>query len=159
MNISKATTLSSIFYSNNGVKHYILNGWNTRNANMSSIFNGSTYVVRVDGELSVYSTNTSSTSWLMSSGTYLRVITFKDIGENDYDFNASKIPNWGMEYVLEPILCEGAKQSVVDSLIKYSFDRASAGKSASTIKLGTGTKALLTEDEIAQITAKGFTIA
>ena len=159
MDVSKATTMASIFQGNNNVKEYVLNGWNTRNANMSSMFNTNSYVVRVNGELSVYSTNTSSASWLMSSGTYLRVITFKDIGENDYAFNASKIPNWGMEYALEPILSEGAKQSVVDSLIKYSFDRASAGKSASTITLGTGTKALLTEDEIAQITAKGFTIA
>lgn len=52
-----------------------------------------------------------------------------------------------------------ARQSLIDSLITYSFDRAAAGYSNCTIKLSAKTKALLTEEEIAQITAKGFTIA
>lgn len=51
------------------------------------------------------------------------------------------------------------KQSVIDTLINYSFDRATAGYSACRIGLASRTKTLLTEDEIAQITAKGYTIA
>lgn len=51
------------------------------------------------------------------------------------------------------------KQTVIDTLITYSFDRATAGYSACRIGLASRTKALLTEDEIAQITAKGYTIA
>ena len=52
-----------------------------------------------------------------------------------------------------------ARQSLIDSLLTYSFDRATAGYSTCTIKLHSSTKALLTEDEIAQITSKGYTIA
>ena len=52
-----------------------------------------------------------------------------------------------------------ARQSLVDSLLTYSFDRATAGYSTCSISLYPATKALLTEDEIAQITAKGYTIA
>ena len=52
-----------------------------------------------------------------------------------------------------------ARQSLIDSLLTYSFDRATAGYSTCTISLYPATKALLTEDEIAQITAKGYTIA
>lgn len=51
-----------------------------------------------------------------------------------------------------------ARQSLIDSLITYSFDRAGAGYSTMTMKLYTDVKALLTEDEIAQITAKGYTL-
>lgn len=54
---------------------------------------------------------------------------------------------------------EENRQSLIDSLITYSYDRASAGMATATITLSANTKALLTEEEIAQITAKGFTIA
>ena len=52
-----------------------------------------------------------------------------------------------------------ARQSVIDTLITYSYDRATAGYSTCTVTLHANTKALLTEDEIAQITAKGYTLA
>lgn len=51
-----------------------------------------------------------------------------------------------------------ARQSLIDSLITYSYDRAAAGYSTQTWKLYKDVKALLTEDEIAQITAKGYTL-
>ena len=51
------------------------------------------------------------------------------------------------------------RQSLIDSLITYSYDRASNGLPSATIELSSTTKALLTEAEIAQITAKGFTIS
>lgn len=53
----------------------------------------------------------------------------------------------------------GSRQALIDTLVTYSFDRATAGYSALNVSLSSTTKALLTEDEIAQITAKGFTIA
>ena len=66
--------------------------------------------------------------------------------------------NWGVEDETIPESV-GARQSLIDTLITYSFDRVTAGYSACTISLSSTTKALLTEDEIAQITAKGYTIA
>lgn len=51
-----------------------------------------------------------------------------------------------------------ALQSLKDSLITNSFDRKTAGYSTMTIYLSTATKALLTDAEKAQITAKGYQI-
>lgn len=52
-----------------------------------------------------------------------------------------------------------SKESIIFTLITHSFDRATAGYATCTITLHTNTKALLTDEEIAQITAKGYTIA
>ena len=89
--------------------------------------------------------------------TSIRKAVFKDIGYQSsvVKFNISIIENWGVNSDEIP----DARQSLIDSLITYSFDRASAGYPTCTIKLSTNTKALLTSDEISQITAKGFTIA
>ncbi|MBQ9076253.1 MAG: BspA family leucine-rich repeat surface protein [Muribaculaceae bacterium] len=54
---------------------------------------------------------------------------------------------------------EENRQSLVDSLVTYSYDRAAAGMATATIHLSANTKALLTDEEIAQITDKGFTIS
>lgn len=50
-------------------------------------------------------------------------------------------------------------ESVVTSLVTNSYDRAAAGLSAMTLKLHANTKAALTDEQIAAITAKGYTIA
>lgn len=83
----------------------------------------------------------------------LTKVTFKNLGKSSlttYDFSGASV--WGTSG-------EENRQSLIDSLITYSYDRASAGMATATIKLSTNTKALLTEEEIAQITAKGFTLA
>ena len=87
----------------------------------------------------------------------IRKAVFKDIGYQStaVQFNTSKIDNWGVNTDEIP----DARQSLIDSLITYSFDRATAGYPTCTITLSSTTKALLTSDEIAQITAKGFTLA
>ena len=84
-------------------------------------------------------------------------LTFSNIGKYDLQtsFDISKFKKWGVNSDEIP----DARQSLIDSLITYSFDRASAEYKALTITLYKDVKALLTEDEIAQITAKGFTIA
>ena len=89
--------------------------------------------------------------------TSLRKAVFKDIGYQStaVQFNTKNITNWGVNTDEIP----DARQSLIDSLITYSFDRATAGYPTCTITLSTNTKALLTEEEKSQITAKGFTIA
>lgn len=86
----------------------------------------------------------------------LRYLLIKNLGKSSltsYAFNTAT--KWGVANEEIP----DARQSLIDSLITYSYDRASAGMDTATITLSANTKALLTEDEIAQITAKGFTIA
>lgn len=87
----------------------------------------------------------------------LRQITLADIGTNPSQktVDCSYWSVWGVNTSYIP----DARQSLIDSLITYSFDRAAAGYSTCTIKLSAKTKALLTEEEIAQITAKGYTIS
>jgi hypothetical protein len=66
----------------------------------------------------------------------------------NWDFSA--LSYWGTE---------GNKQSVVNSLVNNTVDLVSGGYKSQTITLSSATKALLTADEIAQITSKGYTIA
>lgn len=85
----------------------------------------------------------------------LTYIDIKNLGKSSltsFPFGSNCFPAWG-------IGSDEARQSLIDSLITYSYDRASAGMATATITLSTNTKALLTEEEIAQITNKGFTIS
>ena len=90
----------------------------------------------------------------------LRYALLKDFGTGSEctsaDFSYWSV--WGKEDETVP-LSAGARQSLIDTLITYSYDRATAGYSTCTVTLHADTKALLTEDEIAQITAKGYTLA
>ena len=100
-------------------------------------------------------TNTGNQTFTSTSN--LRYVVLKYLGtpSNCTALNLSLITNWGVATTAEP----DARQSLIDTLITYSFDRVMAGYSACTITLSANTKALLTEEEIEQITAKGYTIA
>lgn len=62
--------------------------------------------------------------------------------------------NWGVDSTEIP----DARQSLVDSLLTYSFDRATAGYSTCTIKLSSDSYNQLTAQELADIQAKGYNI-
>ena len=49
--------------------------------------------------------------------------------------------------------------TVVISLVTNSYDRAAAGLKTMTLQLSANTKAALTDEQKAAITAKGYTIA
>lgn len=89
--------------------------------------------------------------------TKLRYALVKDLGTNSLCTTSyfQLFTNWGVNTTE----ISDARQSLIDTLITYSYDRAAAGYSTHTINLHKNTKALLTDEEIAQITAKGFTIA
>ena len=114
----------------------------------SAMFDYST-VIRIES-LDLRSATTVSN---MIRTSYLNFALFKNIGKSSlstYDFSGAS--NWGTG-------SEENRQSLINSLISYSYDRASNGMATATIKLSATTKALLNEDEIAQITNKGFTIS
>ena len=62
--------------------------------------------------------------------------------------------NWGVDSTDIP----DARQSLIDSLLTYSFDRATAGYAACTIKLSSNSYNQLTPQELADIQAKGYNI-
>ena len=75
---------------------------------------------------------------------------FWQVFGNSINWDFSALSYWGTE---------GNKQSVVNSLVNNTVDLVSGGYKSQTITLSSATKALLTADEIAQITSKGYTIA
>lgn len=72
---------------------------------------------------------------------------------SELPYNLTALNNWGTG-------SEENRQSLVKSLVENTVDRTKfSGAKPVTIQLDPAVKALLTEDEIAQITAKGYTIA
>lgn len=131
----------------------------SKGTNLASIFFNCSNLKRIEG-ISLKSLNkTVSYSYLTGKNfmNQLRYALIKDIGTctsmTSIDFTYWTV--WGVDDETNT----DARQSLVDSLLTYSFDRATAGYSTCTISLHDNTKAVLTEDEIAQITAKGYTIA
>ena len=161
-NTSNVTDMSSMFYYCNGLTELDLSSFDTSKVtDMSSMFGMCSSLIKVDGSISFksYSSSTMNYNYLFAYNQLANLvkITYKDIGyhPNATQFNTSYCLYWGNNTNDVP----DAKQSVIDSLITYSFDRATNGYSTCTVTLSSKTKGLLTEDEIAQITAKGFTIA
>lgn len=129
-------------------------------SNMGNIFNDCTSLTTIEGiSFKSFRDSTMNEYYIVgySENNSIRKAVFKDIGyqSNAKQFNTSYILNWGVNTDEIP----DARQSLIDSLITYSFDRATAGYPTCTITLSSNTKALLTDDEKAQIAAKGFTIA
>lgn len=86
----------------------------------------------------------------------LREMTITNIG--DYQSSTiikfDKLTNWGVNSTKVP----NARQSLVNSLIINASDKSDESE-ALKIYLSTNTKAALTDEEKAQITSKGYTIA
>ena len=128
--------------------------------NFSNMFGSCYSLTTIEGiSLKSFSDSTMNRYYIFGYGgnSSIRKAVFKDIGYQStaVQFDTERVDNWGVN--TDEIL--DARQSLIDSLITYSFDRASAGYPTCEIILSTNTKALLTPDEIAQIEAKGFTIA
>lgn len=159
-NVQGIKSFSSMFASTNIT---IINELDTSGGtNFNSMFADCNKLIKVES-ISFKSLDTTiSNSYFTGWGTMnkLRYVLLKDFGTGSSCTSAS-FTNWnvwGIEDETVP-LSAGARQSLIDTLITYSYDRATAGYSTCTVTLHANTKALLTEDEIAQITAKGYTLA
>ena len=112
---------------------------------------------KIIGHLSVkgFTGNIAVTSFVAyTSNNILSYFTIKDIGfysgMTSADF--SYLRKWGTGDATN-------KATLVNSLKTYSYDRSTAGYSTCTITLSSNSKAVLSETDIAAITAKGYTIA
>ena len=83
-----------------------------------------------------------------------------DIGV-DYKFNVNRIPNLLQIYSFKHFdlskVTFKSKEGLIETLITNSLDRSALD--TCSIELNSDTKELLTSDEIAQITSKGYTIS
>lgn len=158
-NTSNATKINNMFKSCSGLTS--VPEFDTSNAtNMDSMFDSCSSLTTIEGiSFKSFSASTMNQYYIVGYGANnsIRKAVFKDIGYNSnaQQFNTSYIKNWGVNTDEIP----DARQSLIDSLITYSFDRTAAGYSTCTITLAANTKALLTDDEKAQIVAKGYVIA
>lgn len=153
LNLESATYIPYMF--NYCTSLVTVGSLNTPNVtDVSSLFGNCTKLERV-ASLDVRSVTNSSP--IFGYGTLpIRYMVFKNLGQSSLtSWTFGYLTSWGVNNDTHP----DAKQSVIDTLITYSYDRASAGMSACNITLNKFTKEVLTEDEIAQITAKGFTIS
>lgn len=127
-------------------------------ASTSSMLKGTWMLERVE-ELDISAGTTLQTNstyhWLSNVKSFLRYFKFVGLGtgsaHTSFSFS-SHLPVWGVNSDDIP----DARQSLVDSLLTYSYDRATAGYSNCTVTLSVATLAALTEEEKTAITAKGY---
>ena len=175
---SNVTNMDSMFYGISVSSGTLvdLSGWNTSKVtSMFGMFRGASsnsdvlfpedfgknctnmnYMFYSSSLPAIYNIDWSSLTSVINFGGG-RKMQIKNLGTQQSFVDVSFTSNnyWGEETSNMP----NCKQTVIDTLINYSFDRATAGYSACRIGLASRTKSLLTQDEIAQITAKGYTIA
>lgn len=103
--------------------------------------------IKDDTAITIRPDNNTISSW--------KYVEFVDLFNtlSELPYNLTALNNWGTG-------SEENRQSLVKSLVENTVDRTKfSGAKPVTIQLDPAVKALLTSDEIAQITAKGYTIA
>ena len=165
-NTSKVTNMSAMFQSCSGLTELDVSSWNTSKVtNMAYMCNGCHKLQRIDGFIDWTKISSYPTSFITSNSTNgypLRYMVIKNLGTTGttFNFNNNNLQNWGDETDTTTYpLSVGARQSLVDSLLTYSYNRAANGLSTCTIKLHSNVKARLTADEITAIQNKGYTIS
>ena len=155
LNLDSVTNVSSLFYGDSAL--VTIGALNTpKVTNITYMLQNCPSIEKITSLDVRAVTNNSYITGFSGTIKPLKYMLLKNLGQSTAtSWGLSSFPNWGVNDDKYP----DARQSLIDTLITYSYDRASAGMSTCTIKLDSKTKALLTEDEIAQITAKGFTIS
>lgn len=169
-NVKKVEAIRGLFAKDVKLKSIDITGWDTSNviswcdSNTQCMFSGNKKLVKVDGYLDL--SNCKEFGYISSSSFSdcgkLQKLELRNMGKHSgmtamyfYGDYSATFVSWGKDTDDVP----DARQSMINTLITYSFNRAAAGYSTCTISLTYSVKNRLTTDEIAQITAKGYTIA
>lgn len=112
-----------------------------------------TNVKRVEGLNFASCQNTLNMFYGCSSLRFIRILNLGKGSCTSYSFSSCR--NWGVNDSSNP----DARQSLVDTLLTNSYDRAAAGLSAITVSLSSASRNALTNEEKAAITAKGITLS
>lgn len=125
----------------------------TSTSDMEYMCNGCKNLVRIRGAIDLIGMSATALPELGYSINNLNTITYKNIGSNPGATSLSLYTvghiNWGLGD-------EESKQSFIDSVLTYSYDRAANGLPTLELIMGQEQKALLTEEQIAAIQAKGY---
>ena len=146
---SAVTSMSRMFAYCSGLTSLDLSGFNTSAVtSMLSMFHGCSGLTSLD--LSGFDTSAvTSMDYMFSDCSSLTSLI---LGPNF--FKAPNVTSIDFSYC-----SKWTNNTVVTSLVTNSYDRATAGLKTMTLKLSTNTKAALTDEQKAAITAKGYTIA
>ena len=149
LNTSAVTNMASMFESCSGLTSLDLTGFDTSAVtNMEMMFNNCSKLTSLNLS-SFYTSAVTSMDYMFA---YCSNLTSLILGPNF--LKTSKY-----DYVDFSYCTKWTNDTVVTSLVTNSYDRATAGLKTMTLKLSTNTKAALTDEQKAAITAKGYTIA
>ena len=146
-NTSKVTGMRAMFYECSKLTSLDLSGWNTSKVtDISGMFYNCSGLTSID----------------LSGFSLISCTKATDIFRFDNNLVNIKLPDLGHNQnctSLDLLFCSKLTKDSILFLFNNAFDRATAGYTkAFTITLNAATKALLTEDEIAIATNKGFTV-
>ena len=180
---SKVTNMSDMFYNCEKLESIDLSGFNTSAVtNMYEMFGGYRYegTEYISGftSLNLSSFDTSKVTEMSRMFQYCKKLISLDLssfdtssvtGMNYMFYNCPKLTSLilGPNFFKTPNVtsidfssCTNwTNDTVVTSLVTNSYDRATAGLKTMTLQLSANTKAALTDEQKAAITAKGYTIA
>ena len=146
---SAVTSMDSMFAYCSGLTSLDLSGFNTSAVtSMLSMFESCSGLT----SLNLSGFDTSAVTSMDYMFAYCSKLTSLILGPNF--LKTSKY-----DYVDFSYCTKWTNDTVVTSLVTNSYDRATAGLKTMTLKLSTNTKAALTDEQKAAITAKGYTIA
>ena len=156
----QVTSMSNMFSNCVNVKTIDITGIDTSQmtsaSDMEGIFDYCFNLIRVRGAIDLIGMNLTGLPSLGYVDT-LTTITYKNLGNNPQITYLDLYPDdcyakWGLGD-------EESKQSFIDSVLTYSYDRAANGLPTLELLMGQEQKALLTEEQITAIQAKGYTIS
>lgn len=127
----------------------------TSTSDMSYIFYGCNNLIRIRGAIDLIGMNPTALPSLGYGTNSLTTITYKNLGSNP---EATSLNLYSDNYAKWGLGDEESKQSFIDSVLTYSYDRAANGLPTLELKMKPEQKALLTEEQITAIQAKGYTI-
>ena len=127
----------------------------TSTSNMSFICYGCNNLIRIRGAIDLIGMNPTALPSLGYGTNRLTTITYKNLGSNS---TISSINLYSDNYTKWGLGDEESKQSFIDSVLTYSYDRAANGLPTLELQMSAEQKALLTEEQITAIQAKGYTI-
>ena len=156
----QVTNMQNMFYDCTRVKTIDITGIDTSQmtstSDMANLVSSCGDLVRIRGAIDLIGMNPTALPNIGWSVYNLTTITYKNLGSNSgatsLDLHPDGYTNWGLGD-------EESKQSFIDSVLTYSYDRAANGLSTLELNMRPEQKALLTEEQITAIQAKGYTIS
>ena len=154
--VSNVTTFNYMFANMSSLETLNISNWDTSNVtDFSSMFYVTSSMKYLNlGNLTM--AKCTSASNMFGSTSNLRDFIWNNLGDGE---NVTTLTISNANLGVNDSTYPNARQHLTDTFVSNSYDRATAGYAPCKLSLNKTTKALFTEEEIAAMTAKGYTIA